>query len=178
MLKRLLAGLVLGAVLGAMVAAALVQGFGIGSFAVSGAVHAYLAAAVVGVVTGLVAGKPIWARDGRIEAGLKAFFGALLALGAMFALRQWVHLELDLSALRAGSGEIGDLPAAALPLIAAVLGGFFELDNSGDGEDSAKVDEKEKKLAAPGRKVRVAREDVVVDEESVEDAPAAKKTRR
>src|SRR5262245_55535425 len=117
MLKRLLVGQVLGTVVGAVLAAVLVQGLGLWSFAVSGAVFAYVAAAVTGVLTGLVAGKPIWSADGKIEAGLKAFFGGLLALGGMFVLRQWVHVNVDLSALRAGTDEIGNLPAASLPLI-------------------------------------------------------------
>ena len=50
----------------------------------------------------------------------------------MFALRRWASgVDLDLTALHAGgSGHLGDLPAASLPLIALVLGMFFELDNS------------------------------------------------
>lgn len=176
MVKRLIVGLVLGLVLGAVVAAVLVQGFGIASFAASGAA-AYVAAAVTGVLSGLVAGKPIWAADGKIEAGLKAFFGALLALAAMFALRTWVHLSLDLSALRAGEGAIGDLPAVSLPLIAALLSTFYELDNTGDG---GKVDGQggDASGATPllGGRVRVAdRADALEDPDEVE--PALKRRR-
>jgi hypothetical protein len=97
MLKRLIVGLILGTVIGAVVAAVLVQGLGMALF--SNAVFAYLAAAATGVITGLVAGKPIWAADGKIEAGLKAFFGILLGLGAMFVLRTWANVHLDLSML-------------------------------------------------------------------------------
>src|SRR3954463_1003098 len=115
MLKRLFVGLFLGAVVGAIVAAVLVQGLGVMSFDTwaLGAVGAYIAAAITGVLTGLVAGKPIWSADGKIEAGLKAFFGALIALGGMFVLRQWVHVNVDLTALKASNGaaEIGQLPA-------------------------------------------------------------------
>lgn len=180
MLKRLIVGLFLGTVIGAIVAAVLVQGLGVMSFADSslGGVLAYLAAAVTGALTGLVAGKPIWSQDGKIEAGLKAFFGALLALGGMFVLRQWVHVDVDLSALKASSGptEVGQLPAVSLPVIAAILAGFFELDNSGDNG-------KEKKDQASGargveKKLRVAGEDAAEDEE-VEDSAGepAKKQR-
>jgi len=179
MAKRLLIGLVLGTVLGGVVAAILVQGLGVWSFAASGAAFAYLAAAATGAIAGLVAGKPIWAADGKIESGLKAFFGMLLSLGAMFALRQWVHVNLDLTMIKAGAGEIGDLPAASLPLIAAVLSGFFELDNSGSSEK----DKEEKKAAdkAPAskkEKVRVGKEDEAPEEEAEEeDASTAKKKR-
>lgn len=136
MLKRLLIGLILGFIVGALIAAGLVAGFHMTTFPVF---VAYICAAVTGVVVGLVAGKPIWAKGGQIEAGLKAFFGALLGAGGMFAIRQWLKMDVDLSMIQQGmSGPIGDLPAAALPLIAAVLGGFYELDNTGDDADTVK----------------------------------------
>src|SRR5262245_50432738 len=142
MFKRLIVGLFLGAVVGVILAAVLVQGLGVTSFDTwaLGAAGAYLSAAVTGVVTGLVAGKPIWSADGKMEAGLEAFFGALIALGGMFVLRQWVHVVVDLSAIKAslGPAEIGQLPALTLPIIASVLGGFFELDNTGSGEKAEK----------------------------------------
>ena len=116
MLKRLFVGLFLGAVIGAVVAAVLIQGLHMATF---GAVMAYLTAVVTGVITGLVAGKPIWSADGKIEAGLKAFFGGLLALGGMFVLRQWVHAEINLNSINAGYAEVGWLPAASLPLAAS-----------------------------------------------------------
>src|SRR4051794_36033136 len=149
MVKRLIVGLVLGTVIGAVVAAVLVQGLGLTVFAgSSGAVFAYLAAAATGVITGLVAGKPIWAADGKIEAGLKAFFGILLGLGGMFALRTWANLELDLSMLKAGHDVLGHLPAASLPIIAAVLAGFYELDNSPSAEGDKKDDDAAAKTSA------------------------------
>jgi hypothetical protein len=186
MVKRLFVGLFLGGIIGAIFAAILVQGLGVMSFADStlGAAGAYLAAAVVGVLTGLVAGKPIWSADGKIEAGLKAFFGALIALGGMFVLRQWVHIPVDLHALKASNGptDLGQLPAVSLPIIAAVLAGFFELDNS--GAQDKKEEEKAgagPKSAAGGKKVRVgAGEEESADEESEEkeeEAAQAKKRR-
>lgn len=178
MVKRLVVGLVLGTVIGAVIAAVLVQGLGVTSFASTGAVIAYLAAAVTGVLTGLVAGKPIWSADGKIEAGLKAFFGALLALGAMFALRTWAKVDVDLTSLKAGHGFVGDLPAASLPIVAAVLAAFFELDNTGE----SKKDEAEggsAKGALASKKVRVAPgEDAEDEEENAEEPPAKTKARR
>src|SRR3979409_2609457 len=90
MLRRLFLGLVLGLVVGGLLAAGIFAGLKIETFAGStGGALAYLAAAFAGVLTGLVAGKPIWASGAKVEAGLKAFFGALIAAGLMFALRQW-----------------------------------------------------------------------------------------
>jgi hypothetical protein len=180
MLKRLIVGLILGTVIGAVVAAVLVQGLGwINGFPYP--VFAYLAAAATGVITGLVAGKPIWAADGKIEAGLKAFFGALLALGAMFALRSWANLHLDLSMLKAGEGGLGELPAASLPIIAALLAGFYEIDNSPSDNADKKSDEAaaaDSSRKGSGKKVRVADEDEGEEaEEADEPAPAAKKKR-
>jgi hypothetical protein len=183
MLKRLFVGLFLGAVVGAILAAVLVQGLGVMSFDAStlGAAGAYLAAAVVGVLTGLVAGKPIWSQDGKIEAGLKAFFGALIALGGMFVLRQWVHVNVDLTALKASSGptDLGQLPAVSLPIIAAILGGFFELDNDSAADKEKKDAQGGSAKASADKKVRVAGEDEAeeAEDEKEEEAAPAKKRR-
>jgi hypothetical protein len=179
MLKRLIVGLILGTVIGAVVAAVLVQGLGMAMF--SNAVFAYLAAAATGVVTGLVAGKPIWAADGKIEAGLKAFFGILLGLGGMFALRTWANVHVDLTALQAGAGPLGYLPAASLPLIAGVLAAFYEIDNS-PSADSDKKDEDASGSASSskkgaGKKVRVEAADESAEDDEV-DEPVAKKKGR
>ena len=179
MLKRLIVGLVLGTVIGAVVAAVLVQGLGMALFA--NAVFAYLAAAATGVITGLVAGKPIWAADGKIEAGLKAFFGILLGLGAMFALRTWANVHLDLSMLKAGEGSLGALPAASLPIIAAVLAGFYEIDNSPSADGDKKDEEAGGKTSAKkaaGKKVRVEAEDAAAEDEEAEEPASAKKKGR
>jgi hypothetical protein len=182
MIKRLVVGLIVGFAVGALVAAAVVAGLGWLTFAAGalGAVGAYVLALATGAITGLVAGKPVWARGGAIEAGLKSFFGALLAAGGMFALRTWVHADVDLAMVHGGQGVIGDLPAAALPLIAAVLGGFFELDNTPEGKEGK--DGKDAKAA--GAKTRVAPNVRVAagaeaDEDEGESAsPAAKKRTR
>ncbi len=173
-LKRLLVGIVIGAVLGALVAAVLVQGLGIAFTGGTGAAAAYLSAAVTGVLTGLITGKPIWAAEGRIEAGLKAFFGMLLSLGAMFALRRWVTVPVDLTALKAGAGALGELPAVSLPIVAGLLGGFFELDNTPEAEGDKAKD------GASGPKVRVtagkSKDEELHEEE--EEEPAQKKGRK
>jgi len=182
MLRRLLTGLVLGAIVGGLVAAGLVAGLHVPVFAdTSGAVMAYLAAALSGVLTGLVAGKPIWASGAKIEAGLKAGFGAALAAGLMFALRRWgPGFEVDLHALGAGgTGTLAQLPATSLPIVAAILGGFFEVDNTPGGEGDEKKGEPavKKRVAAGKAGARVATE---AEEEAGDDgaAVASKRAKR
>lgn len=184
MVKRLLYGLVFGLFVGAIVAAVAIKAVGLLAFASTGAgvALAYVLAAVTGVLVGLVAGKPVWAAGGQIEAGLKAFVGALIASGIMFALQRWVHVGIDLSSLGAsppgGATEIGLLPAASLPLIAGLLGAFYEADNT--PEDKAdkkdgKGDKKEDAKAKP--KVRVGTGDeAAADDEELEAPP--KKAKR
>ena len=102
MLRRLILGLVVGLVIGAALAVGLVRLGEVTFGGAGGDMLAYLSAAAAGALTGLVAGKPIWASGARIEGGLKALFGALLAAGAMFALRQWASgFEPNLTVLGA-----------------------------------------------------------------------------
>jgi hypothetical protein len=185
MVRRLLIGLVLGLIVGGLAAAALVAGLHMTVFdpGAGGAALAYLAAALTGVLTGLVAGKPIWASGAKIEAGLKAFFGALVAAGLMFVARRWITPSVDLDFLGAGAGPIGDLPAASLPLVGAVLGGFFELDNTGGPDQDAAL--KTKKRVAEdkvsGRAPTPSKNRVADDEDGdAEPAPpmASKRAKR
>jgi hypothetical protein len=176
MIRRLLVGLVLGFLVGGAMAAALVSGLKTATFLGSGGMLlAYLLAVVTGVATGLVAGKPIWAAGAKIEAGLKAVFGALLAAGAMFALRQWAGgVTLDLSAIGAGGpAPLPELPAATLPLIAAVLGGFFELDNTGDGEPKRADGKRDARKRVDGSGARVDGDARVGAGEDADEAEAA-----
>lgn len=169
MLRRVLFGLLKGAIVGGLLATAVVYGLGMPVIAPW---LAYLAAVVTGAVTGLVAGKPIWTKDltGRIEAGLKAAAGALVAAGAMFAVRRWLNVSLDLGAL--GSGVVGDLPIASLPLIATVLGMMFEIDNTGD--DGAPPEKKR----VDSDKVRIEELGDGAEEELGEDSRAASQRAR
>jgi hypothetical protein len=155
MFRRLLVGLVIGLVVGGLLAAGFVEGLKLTVFeGATGVLLAYVAAAVAGVATGLFAGKPIWTSGAKVEGGLKAFFGALLALGGMFALRQWGGAWIvDLNGVgHLGEGAAGSLPAVSLPLIAAVLGAVFELDNTADKPDKPQ----ERKTSAQESRKRVA----------------------
>ena len=65
---------------------------------------------------------------------------------------------------------MGELPAITLPLIAAVLGGFYEVDNT--PEDEKKEEGKDAKGAKSDAKVRVAEEQAAAEEEEeLEEAP-------
>ena len=80
------------------------------------------------------------ASGGQIEAGLKAIVGAVIGAGGMFAMRRWLNIDLDLHSLGIGptSEAAGLLPAVTLPLIAAVLGAFYEADNTPEPGDKDK----------------------------------------
>jgi hypothetical protein len=160
-LKRVLFGLLKGALVGGLLGAAVVFGLGMPVFA---AWVAYVAAVLAGALTGLVAGRAIWEKDARIEAGLKAGVGALIGVAAMFAIRKWLNLSLDLGAL--GKGAVGQLPLASLPLIATVLALFYELDNTGDAGPEPPA--KKTRVEGDGAKAPAALEDL----ESALDAQA------
>jgi len=176
MIKRLLVGLVLGLVMGSLVAAVVVKGLGLLSFSPA---LAYVFAAATGVIIGLVAGKPIWAQGGQIEAGLKAGFGALVGAGLMYAMRRWLQLDVDLTSFGAGAGSVAELPATSLPLIGAVLAGFYSADNTpeaaGEGKSESKPRLAAKKEAA-GNKMRVAPSED--DEDEGADVLPGKRTKR
>jgi hypothetical protein len=129
MLSRLIKGLFKGLVLGAAVAAALVFGLKV---TLAPPWLGYAFACGTGLLAGLLTGKPVWAPGAKVEAGLKSVFGALLAAGGLFAIRKWLNIHLDLTMMGAGSGALGDLPAANLPVIAGALGTLFELDNTAE----------------------------------------------
>ncbi len=159
-LKRLVVGLVLGVLIGGL--------FGFGLAQASTSLMAgglgYLLAAAVGVLTGLVAGKPIWAKGAQIEAGLKAFFGALLGAGILLGLR-FVPLSLPgLAGIPAA--ELGRHAVASLAAVSTLLAIFYELDNT----DAPAEEEKKRVDTSAGTKSRVA--DEGLDDEA---EPAAEK---
>lgn len=162
MLKRLLVGLVIGLLVGGLLGYGLFQ---VLPSAMAGALG-YAFAAVTGVIVGLVAGKPIWAKEGGIEAGLKAFVGALLAMGILFGIR---YLGLQIPAVaEIPTAEIGRHPIASLAVISTLLAVFYELDNTGGGEDAPKA-----RVAGDKARIATGETDVLDDEEQI----AAKKKR-
>lgn len=141
---RLVLGLLKGALIGGLVGFALAK---LGLVA-PGAIFAYLGIALTGVLVGLVAGKPIWAEGARIEAGMKAFAGALLSLGLLWVVRRWLTIPMPVSlgelsqpnaalAETAVNGTLGGLAISSYAIVAAALGAFFEVDNTPDGESKS-----------------------------------------
>ena len=177
MLKRLVFGLLFGLFVGGLLAVAVIKGLGLAAFATSGAGVAlpYVFAAVTGVLVGLVAGKPIWASGGQIEAGLKAVVGAGIAAAGMWAMRRWLNFDVDfhtLAAVTPATGTAaGELPIVTLPLIAGVLGAFYEADNTPEpaGEKAPKSGAKKPALAKS--KMRVADAAEGEEEEELEAPP-------
>lgn len=179
MVLRLLLGLLKGLFVGALIGFALAK-LGV---AAPGALVAYPTAALVGALVGLVAGKPIWAQDGKIEAGLKAGFGALLAAGLMWLVRKFLTMGIpvDLGALTAHA-SLGGAALTSLPIVGGVLGAFYDADNTpGSPDEKAGKDASAK--AAPAR-ARIGKEagasadldlDELLDEGEARDKSRSKK---
>jgi hypothetical protein len=128
MLGRLSVGIVKGLLVGGLLGYALVR---LGS-PTPPPILAYLAAAVAGVLVGLIAGKPIWADGALVEASTKAVVGGLLGAGILAAERTWLMIPapISLAPLVPEHALIGGFAVTALAFLAAVLGGFYEADNS------------------------------------------------
>jgi hypothetical protein len=170
MLGRLLIGIVKGLIVGGLVGFGLVQ---LG-MATPGAVLAYLAAALTGVLVGLVAGKPIWAKDAKIEAGMKAFVGALLGAGLMYAARRWLTMPLPpaLASLANPSpaeadvaASLGSVGMTSLAAVGAVLGGFYEADNNPNEVEGTPA-ASGKQAAASGKRVAPQQEELEEEDEA------------
>jgi hypothetical protein len=179
MIGRLLIGIVKGLLVGGLLGFALTWlGLGAPVWFI-----AYPAAALVGVLVGLIAGKPIWAADARIEAGLKAFVGALLGVGLMFAARKWLTMEVpvpldvlgvmrpSLNEAAGASRSFGVVAITSLAMIAALLGGFYEADNDDAGAASQKsgaAGAASQKSAAGGPRVALDEADELDEDEGAE----------
>jgi hypothetical protein len=171
MVGRLFLGLLKGIVVGGLVGFALGAAFGAAG---PPAWLAYIAAVVTGALVGLVAGKPIWAKDARIEAGAKAVVGALLGAGLLFAARRWLAFPLpfSLGAFAEPQPTLGLSAIPSLALVAAVLGAFYEADNTPSAEGaSARSD-------SPGKPARVAPGAPSADDEFLEDEAPPEERRR
>jgi hypothetical protein len=179
MIGRLLIGIVKGLLVGGLLGFALTWlGLGAPVWFI-----AYPAAALVGVLVGLIAGKPIWAADARIEAGLKAFVGALLGVGLMFAARKWLTMEVpvpldvlgvmrpSLNEAAGASRSLGVVAITSLAMIAALLGGFYEADNDDAGAASQKsgaAGAASQKSATGGPRVALDEADELDEDEGAE----------
>lgn len=148
MLRRALIGVIKGVVLGAVLAIALIQGL---SIVMLGGVLGYVLLAAAGALAGAVTGKPAWAPDAKVEALLKTAVGAVLACVALFALRRWGAVPVDLTTWGAGQGKLGELVATSLPLIVGLLGLVFEVDNTDDAGAAKPPRQRVAELETPSR---------------------------
>jgi len=143
----------------------------------------YGAAALTGAATGLLAGKPFWAKSAKLEAILKASVGTFLAVTSMYGLRKWLPwVALDLGRTF-GSGSIGNVPMASLPVIATAIAALFEIDDAfGPRAVAPRVKEPDLEASAssPVRNGDAATPPSEEDEESTEasDNRRADATRR
>lgn len=184
MLGRLLIGIVKGLIVGGLL------GFGMAKlgFAAPGAVVAYLAAALTGVLVGLIAGKPIWAKDAKIEAGMKAFVGALLGAGLMFVARRWLTMPVPVPLGELGgpngsldelarNGTFGGLAITSLAAIAALLGGFYEADNTPSDEGSSGTGPQVKGAGAGNKRIAQSAASDDLDDD-LDAEPEQKRTKK
>jgi hypothetical protein len=177
MIGRLILGVLKGLVLGALV------GFGLAAagMAVPGALVAYPAALAVGVLMALVAGKPIWAKDARVEVMMKAGAGALLGPGFMWLARRFLTmgLPLDVSTLPglgSAAGQaitLGTFAVTSLALVAAILGGFYDADHEPQAAPAG-----DKKDAAAGQRVAAAADEPALDAAELDAEVEAPKEKR
>ncbi len=150
---RLLVGLLKGLLIGALVGGALVAA-GLGT---PGVLVAYPAAAAAAILVSLIAGKKIWEPDGRLQFMLKAVVGLLLGPGLLWLVRTFLQLPLpDLASLPGVSSlpgvaalhgplTAGSFAVTSLALVAAVVGAFYDADNTPGAADA-----KSKGAAAKG----------------------------
>lgn len=148
MLARTLVGLLTGLLLGGVIAGGLVFGLGQASLPFWLALGA---ATITGALVGLVSGKPIWQEGARIEAALKAGFGALLAGIGLWLLTRYTGLAAA-QALPLGQAawRAGEVSVLAFPMIATVLTLLFEIDNTPEPPKEG--------AALPAGKIRVEAE--------------------
>lgn len=161
MIGRTLTGLLTGLLLGGVIAAGLV--FGLGWASLPFWLMA-VAMALTGTLIGLVAGKPVWAEGARIEAGLKAGVGAVLAVVSLWLLNRYTGLT-NAAPLPFGHAKhvVGQVSVLAFPMIAAALTTLFEIDNTPETEEAKAIREKAAAHAdaLPAGKIRVdTREDL------------------
>jgi hypothetical protein len=117
---------------------------------------------------------------------MKAVVGALLGAGLMFVARKWLGFPVPvslgaLSEANASLGEasaqgtIGGLAVTSLAFVAAVLGAFYDVDNTPEAEGEKA--EGGARVAAEKGKSRIATADAddAADEEEAAEPKRAKK---
>jgi len=136
---RLLAGILKGLFVGSLIGALLVV-LGLGT---PGALVASVAAAAAAMLVAPISGKKIWEKDGTLQAALKAVAGLFLGPGLMWLARRFAIVPLPdvttlpglgalpgIDALRGVPLTLGSFALTSVALVAAVLAGLYDLDNT------------------------------------------------
>jgi hypothetical protein len=178
LLARFVMGLIKGLIIGGLIG----YGLAVAGMATPGALIVYPLAAAVGIFVALFAGKPIWAKGARIEVGMKAGAGAILAPGLMWLVRQFLTMNVpfDVSSLPgldavAGTPEIGMFVVSSLAVVAALLAGFYEADNQPQPQEEGAATPTQKKRVAAGDGGRAAEAEAAEVEAAEAEAASRKR---
>jgi hypothetical protein len=129
---------VLGLLKGAVVGAAL--GWAALKLGVGGGAAAFLTYALIGGIVGMVCGKPPWRQDTFWTSALKGLFGVGVGIGLYVLGRKFLpgaHVSLPAALGAPPDRSIAELPILIGPIIGAVLGTFFEVDDGGGAKAAA-----------------------------------------
>ncbi len=172
---RIVMGLIKGFIIGGLIG----YGLAVAGMATPAALIAYPVAAVAGMLVATVAGKPIWAKDARVEVGMKAGAGALLGPLLLWVARRFLTMGVpfDVSSLPgldgiASSPQIGMFAISSLAFVAALLGGFFDADNQPQVKKADSEKETTKKRVATDNSA--AHAEAAQAEAEAEEAQSAK----
>lgn len=184
---RLVFGIVKGLFVGSLVGVALVaMGLGVPAAGV-----AYVAAALAAALVSTISGKKLWEKGGGVEVILKVVAGLALGPGLMWLVRRFAVLPLPdvtalpfvsrlpgISGLSGTSLQLGSFAVTSLALVAAVLGGWYDLDNT---DTPARTGDKPRGRGATGTGRRIDPELAALtgldpaELEAAEDAAARRK---
>jgi hypothetical protein len=126
--------LVLGILKGGAIGAAL--GWAALKLGVAGGAGAGLTYAVIGALVGLVCGKPIWRQETIWTSILKGLFGLGAGVGLFYLSRKLfggMHLGFTANLGVPADRPLVDIPLVLGPIVGAIPGIFFEVDDAAGG---------------------------------------------
>ena len=112
---------------------------------------------------------------------MKAFVGALLGAGLMYAVRRWLTMplpfvlgplsgaNLSLGEAAMSTGTIGGMAITSLAAIAGLLGGFYEADND-PSEGSSTPEASGKRAPATNKRIAADEAGDEADDEAAAEA--------
>lgn len=133
---RLLLGVLKGGAIGALLGWAALK------LGIAGGFGAGATYAAIGALVGLVCGKPIWRQETIWTSILKGLFGLGAGIGLYVLSRKLlggVHVDFAASLGAPADRALVDIPLLLGPLVGAVPGMFFEIDDSVGSGPTAKA---------------------------------------